>query len=555
MFPVEDNSNTSTDKSLMKIFLQRNYLSFTTITVIYELILICIVACSVILYISTESLTKKHLNQTLNEGNISLRYGEAALIVSSSLTATILSSTNHLKADTVSLITSRTIKYFANHVFTQHNYSNSLYEFSMCFRSIVNDSNYAALIYDTTYINLMKNIYDSVLINSITISHEENAHLNYHIRIQMVSNIFAINLVILLIEIVLLVCIMKILNIIENCLKIYLKLLIDGTNTTASSLEKITQIIDSKTRNILDFINYPTSLVDRNGIIIYVNHYWIVNFKMKPEFIIGQNIDKFLEDIPENKVKIYPLPEMHSIYVIETSKEDIENEEKLNELINEVKHIRSSIIPKQFIDKEPGRYNVGLLIICSLIIEPVSFDELSSDDWSSDYETFLSYFYQQCDEFDDINIIQTSGRELTLLVGVSGKYISKYLTLKTLILISDTLRYIHESEWCGGGFSMCSVITCSHKSEFVIHCNKATTIDMFGSAFSKQMNLRKFIEPNSIIVCKNIINQIKGQECGFDFKKIQPGVYNFILNEPDDEEMNLELSKYPKPHMNSSYYY
>ena len=524
------------ENSLIKIFLEKKYPSFRRLTVSYITFILLLIIFALLYFIFALFCLWMYKSNHYNHVDRILLFIQHTIVMYTSaavsILSTVLDTTNEYNAQKLYNISMRNHEYFGNMIIPLSDYSDALYTYSVMFQGVSQNN---VVSYNSSITGQMIYLYENYLLPTLTLYREATYSEAPRTANKYLSNITSINLAVFLISGFLLTCILLVSYTIDQSLKAAIQHLssISNTPTTYSDMT-----ITHHSGSILDFINFPAAVVDGNKIISHINQLWIAKFKIQPDFIIGQNVDEFLTDMPKEKIQIYQMPELNELYILEISKANEKLDNKLTTIEGKIEQVRLSIIPQIFLDKEPGVYKIGFIVAISFAVEPIKFDEISSEEWGNDLDTIIHKAYDYCKKCDDVNLAQVSGREMTILFGLKNQYLDDYIVANAVLFMTEMLRFANENEWRGGGFSTVAIISCDRHSKFVIQRSQTTTIDMFGPVFSKQMTLRKYTEPNSITCCKRTMHYLKKFNKSLEFEKVGKGAYQFFIEGADDHSSN-----------------
>lgn len=325
--------------------------------------------------------------------------------------------------------------------------------------------------------------------------------------------------------------------------------------------------------NILDFVNKPCALIDLTdgkNVITATNSLWLQFFNCTDEYAIGRpytdfNLDgdnKNLMSLDRSILKakyfdhslnytISP-PFLINIPICESTKSlsnislllinEIPIEEELNEHIENLQkqiiNTRNNHYPRRFINRsEEGVEEIGFNVNVSLMLNPASHEDISSDKWVDDTDSFELWIAERCKSCDNVDILNRSCRELALLFGVNHDDEPAYLVLQAMTIACDALRWGVERKWKSSStcVQIYAIVTCGDSAEFVFkRKNSSLILSMFGPSFSKEMSLREKIEPNSIIIDLQAMDIITPLKTGFEAHQIDEEAFIFSLPQESD---------------------
>lgn len=319
--------------------------------------------------------------------------------------------------------------------------------------------------------------------------------------------------------------------------------------------------------NTLDFVNKPCVIIDRSenkNVITAANTLWLQFFNCTMDYTIGRpytdfHLDKktkernimgrpfVRENASNHDVKFtFSQPYNINIPVCESTKscsdlslllvDEIPIDKQLNQEIiqlqNRIFNIRNNHFPRKFINRsDEGTEKIGFNVNVSLMLIPASQEDVSPDLWVDDTDNFEAWIHERCKLCDNVDILNRSCRELTLLFGVDYEDEPICLILEAMTIVCDALRWGLECEWKNtAGILIYAVITCGESAEFVFKRTNSTLIlSIFGPSFSKEMILREKVEPNSLVIDSQIIHILGPFKTGFAADPIDDDAYIFRI--------------------------
>lgn len=316
-------------------------------------------------------------------------------------------------------------------------------------------------------------------------------------------------------------------------------------NNLFQSRGQVAQNSEATKNNVLDYVNRPCAVIDRNKDIIITNRLWFTYFDTPIDNTIGQPISQFMNE-SITKFTVTDISDNYQLIVINQLKEDMELSMKLKILKHKVQSLQSVMIPRRFIGKrKPGVERISFIMVCGLIFSPANNDDVNPEEWIAGVKLFENWIEMRCKETEDYDILKNNGRELMILFGINETNKPDILLLQAMTILVDILRWGIEYNWKGGGINSSITVSSGDEAEFVFRHDRATTMDMFGPAFEKQMTLREKIELNSIVCCAETEMLFRKFKCGFQLDQVDDVfVFSIGQNQNDVQMSQGELNQY-----------
>lgn len=282
--------------------------------------------------------------------------------------------------------------------------------------------------------------------------------------------------------------------------------------------------------NMLDLLNKPAVIIDRNGNIIMANRLWFDYFKSTLPETVGFPIVHFAA-LNDPMIVVQELNELARIVMVDEIKEEVLLNSKLQKIQSKVSEQRSIIMPKRFINnKKATSEHTGFNICASLTIIPISDEDLNPDEWISDVKDFETMIRNHCNFLKDVDILKSTGRDILLIFGANELSDPRILILEAMILVFDAMRLAIESNWRTSGMNVSAIVTTGLDADFIFHKDKSSLVDITGYAFEKQMILREKCELNSIVFCKQTETFLRRFKCGFHGDQIDDNTFIISLD-------------------------
>lgn len=282
-------------------------------------------------------------------------------------------------------------------------------------------------------------------------------------------------------------------------------------------------------RNILDMMDPVAScLVGCDGWIIMVNQQWCKVFEISVDMAIGKHIEQFISiDSAPDYIKTYEIGDDMNLYVIWMTEEDQKLRKELNHCTEELGLAREAMFPERFTGREPGSETVGFVTVCSFYIMPVEFVDTGADEWCSRTEEIEKYILRVCAKYSHVDVTRMSSREITLLYGINETSDSPLMVLLNCVVqVMELVRELSELEYVKGGADVAAAITVAKHAEFVF-CKKGKAViaEMVGKACWRQINLRGYVEPNSVVLSRQAAVRLMKAFPGLPIEQVTPDVY------------------------------
>ena len=282
-------------------------------------------------------------------------------------------------------------------------------------------------------------------------------------------------------------------------------------------------------RNILDMMNSVAAcLVSCDGWILMVNQQWCKVFELTVDMIIGKHIQQFitLEEAPEY-IKSYDIGDDQSLYVIWMHEEDQNLRKELMKCTEDLKLARETIFPARFIDRDTGTESIGFVVHCSIYIMPVEFDEASLSSWCTRIEEIERYIIDSCAKYGHVDVSRTSGREITLIYGINeDEPVPEMTLLSCAVQVMELIRELSELDYIKGGADFAAVISLAKHAECVFfRRGNAVVYEMTGKSCWRQTMLRGYVEPNSVVLSRQVVRLLEKTVGSLPVEKLSPDVY------------------------------
>ncbi|OHS99771.1 hypothetical protein TRFO_33737 [Tritrichomonas foetus] len=373
--------------------------------------------------------------------------------------------------------------------------------------------------------------------------------INYYTRL-MAVNSCSITIIFIILIMIFYILENRLISIMWRNLSTLKMMLTQLPEKYVSSSEKLVELLQNHTQlsqfssfkksTILDLMNSPCALINKDNIILSTNRYWLTFFNQSLDYTIGKPVFKFLNDLVI-KHSIKDVTDDLKLFIIDENKMEHEYKKQIHVLKEKVEILKSSIVPTRFIkEKHNVTEQVPFVIACSLILMPIRMEELNPDDYVADIREFEQLIIERCHYSDDVDILWDSGRELQILFGVNQKKEKHYLAIESMAIMLEILRLSIEHMWKSVGIHTSIFVASGENVEFQLNNGHNSIMEMFGPAFSKLMILKEKIEVYSIICDAATYQLIDDCETGVVFDQLDEDSFIFKLNIMDEQYSPLK---------------
>jgi hypothetical protein len=247
------------------------------------------------------------------------------------------------------------------------------------------------------------------------------------------------------------------------------------------------------------------------------------------ECVLGHEVTNFISESDED-CSIVRFDELHFILWLDRRRHTEYLRSRLAKHEDVSRDLRRTFVPRAFLEVQNETRKVAFLVSAGAIICPAKTEDVSPDEWARDVNFIHQYLETRSDE--DMEFLKDNGRELTVLFGASSSSEPEKLVLKAALLMMDLLRIAIENNWGSGEMVMSVTLACGRDARFLIGGLKATSIEMKGQAFDSQMELRKYVRPNTIVMDGEMNRRLRELRFGVEMEEIAEDVWAFV---PCDE--------------------
>jgi PAS domain-containing protein len=290
---------------------------------------------------------------------------------------------------------------------------------------------------------------------------------------------------------------------------------------------KIIERIRSPARNVLDYYDHPAAMLTKSKCITWANMGFFDYFGLKSDCVLGLPITNFVEE-GDPDYAITPVDDSGYLFVLHRRRRTEFLRKRLVKAERLANEWRRVFVPKRFLNHFDRTWKIRFIVSASVVFAPGKKDDVSPNDWTKDMNYINEFLETRTDE--DVDILRESGREVTILFGVNEVNDPDVLVLKSMVLLTDLLRVALEGNCSAESVVCCITVACGCGAQFTVGGNMTTRMEMNGAVFDCQMDLRKRMQPNAIVLSGEMNQRLKVLKCGFAAAEIDEGAFLFMGN-------------------------
>lgn len=523
---------------LLTFFLEKDFTTITRMIINYFLVAFSAICLNILMGVGTLNIFRllcQNLNDRIDLIDV---YYKQYFFSASSVGSLYGSSVLNSSIESISANINSTIDFFINSkliTFDLTKIENGTHPFAEFSLLLIRQVKGKQIAFNNKSTNYMNNLLDTILIPDIKAKTKDIAYDAYKLIDTYNEYLLVINLLLSIVAMLLFIVWVKLILKNQGIIDIALHILSQYNNKEMPMKSQISELPELKKITVLDLINVPCAILDKDYHIITTNQDFLLFFNKSLVKVIGRSINDFANNFDQKSISIYDISDHYKLGVLYITYDDIELTQKLIRAKQSYLKIRSYFIPKRFSDIKTGIKNIGFTVCCSVMITPSYIDEENMNEWYTEAIFFEQWFEEKCTRYDDVDILRNTSREILIIYGINEKHSPMELFSHAMYTMIDILRYSIERDMSGNGIIFTAVLTSCENSDFIFSHDRNTTMAMFGEAFQKQMKLREYIAPNSVIVCKRSENMFRSLNIGVKLEKICDEAYGFTISQAEIE--------------------